>query len=205
MVVGARALFGNASTRKRGAGVPTSSARHLETVSGCSAIARHHRLPPARLGRGAGAGPVVIVVSGISADAEADRALCMCGQVAVSLIGGELVEPCGLAVILRQAATTCLVEEPKSALSVSVSLVCRQFEKACGSRIVLRHTLAFYVKEPETVLSIGLALIGCLSKPTRRSRVVLRDVDRRRDGPDRASACRQQRGDPARPESCASS
>ena len=56
----------------------------------------------------------------------------------VSLVGGELAEARGLALVLRQAATTLLVEKTEIALPARVSLACGELVEACGFAIVLR-------------------------------------------------------------------
>jgi hypothetical protein len=55
-----------------------------------------------------------------------------------SVISGELEEPRGLAIILRQPATTLGVEIPEIALCQGVSLVGGELIKARGRAIVLR-------------------------------------------------------------------
>ena len=60
-------------------------------------------------------------------------------RVNVSLVGGELVEAHGFALVLRQAATALLVEEPEIGLPGSVSLVGGEPVEACGLALVLRQ------------------------------------------------------------------
>jgi len=56
----------------------------------------------------------------------------------VSLVGGELVEARGLAVVLRQAATALFVEDREIGLRNCESLVCGKLEEARGLPVVLR-------------------------------------------------------------------
>ena len=67
----------------------------------------------------------------------------------VRKIGGELEEARGLAIVLRQAATAKLVEEPEIVLRGRISLVGGELEEARGLAIVLgQATTAVLVGDP---------------------------------------------------------
>src|ERR1019366_4100849 len=57
----------------------------------------------------------------------------------ISLVGGELEEPRGLAIVFRQPATALPIEPPEKELRLSVSLVGGEFVKPRGPTIVLRQ------------------------------------------------------------------
>jgi hypothetical protein len=57
----------------------------------------------------------------------------------ISLVSGEFVEACGLAVVLRHATAAVPVEAPESGLRELISLICGELEVESG-------TLSLYEK-----------------------------------------------------------
>jgi hypothetical protein len=54
----------------------------------------------------------------------------------IALIGGELIEACGLAIVPPQAATSAIVEDPEIVLRRGVSFVGGELVKARGLAII---------------------------------------------------------------------
>jgi hypothetical protein len=96
----------------------------------------------------------------------------------VSLVGSKLVETRSLALILRQATTALLVEEPEIVLRTCVfALAGGDLIKARGLALVLEEaTTALLVEDTETALSAGVPL-GCRPAiPRQRRCIVPRDA-----------------------------
>jgi hypothetical protein len=80
----------------------------------------------------------------------------------VSLLGGELVEARGLAIVFRQVTTALRIEESEIALSTGVAY---QLAAAASSRW---DTAAIIIHAREIELGIGIALVGRLAIPKQR-------------------------------------
>jgi hypothetical protein len=86
-------------------------------------------------------------------------------RVCVSLVCGELVEARGLAVVLRQAATALLVEDPETGLREGISLICGELVETRGLAVVLRtpmtrRTIFLTARYHTTVCTTGSRIVG---------------------------------------------
>ena len=77
----------------------------------------------------------------------------------MSLVGRELVPPCGLGIVLWDAFTL-VVHHPKVELRLGVSLVGRKAKPLCGLGIVLWDAFTLVVHHPKVELRLGVSLVG---------------------------------------------